>query len=73
MRNIPDMNKKTFPLILLASLAFSSCSVKLASLVDKTNEQIATAYKVTKDVPYGDDKEQTMDIYTSGDVKKLVQ
>lgn len=52
-------------------MAFSSCSAKLASIVDKTDEQIKTTYKVTKDVPYGADKEQTMDIYISENAKKL--
>lgn len=58
-------------LCLVGSLACSSCSPKLASLSDKTTEQITANYKVTKDIPYGADKEQTMDIYLSADAKKL--
>ena len=49
----------------------NSSSVKLASLVDKTTEQISAQYHVTKDVSYGADKEQTMDIYLSNDAEKL--
>lgn len=65
------MNKNILYLSLSVLMAFSSCSAKLASIVDKTDEQIKTTYKVTKDVPYGADKEQTMDIYISENAKKL--
>ncbi|ULQ51320.1 alpha/beta hydrolase [Flavihumibacter fluvii] len=53
------------------SISLTSCSIKLASTVDRTNEQIKAIYKVRKDVSYGSEKEQTMDIYISGDAKKL--
>lgn len=65
------MNKNTIGLSLFVSILLSSCSVKLASLVDKNRAQIETTYTVTKDVFYGTDKEQTMDIYLSTDAKKL--
>ena len=65
------MNKTVRLLSLFIALALSSCSVQVASLADKTPEQITTAYKVTKDVAYGADKEQALDIYLSQDAKKL--
>jgi acetyl esterase/lipase len=64
------MNKRII-LSLVASVAFSACSPKLATLVDKTSEQIATAYHVTKDIAYGTDKEQTLDIYLASNAQKL--
>lgn len=65
------MNKNILYLSLSVLMAFSSCSAKLASIVDKTDEQIKTTYKVTKNVSYSADKEQVMDIYISANVKKL--
>lgn len=56
---------------LFVSLALSSCAAKLVAIADKTDEQIKTTYQVAKDVSYGADKEQTMDIYLSGEAKKL--
>ncbi|OGX82051.1 alpha/beta hydrolase [Hymenobacter coccineus] len=56
---------------LFISLAFSACVPKLVAVANKTDEQIKTTYQVTKDVAYGTDKEQTMDIYLSGEAKKL--
>ena len=71
LESITAMNNNILGLGLFASLAFSSCSAKLVLIADKTDEQIKTTYQVTKDVPYGSDKEQTVDIYISGEVKKL--
>ena len=65
------MNKKAFFFSLFILITCSSCSVKLAALVDKTPEQVQAAYKVTKDVAYGADKEETMDVYLAENVKKL--
>ncbi len=56
---------------LFVSLALGSCAPKLVAVADRTDEQIKTTYQVTKDVSYGTDKEQTMDIYLSGEAKKL--
>ena len=53
------------------SISLNSCTIKLASTVDRTNEQVKAIYKIKKDVSYGSDKEQTMDIYISEDAKKL--
>ncbi|MGI4885590.1 MAG: alpha/beta hydrolase fold domain-containing protein [Janthinobacterium lividum] len=65
------MNNSILGFSLVVSLAVSSCSAKLASVVDKTDEQVKTNYQVTKDVSYGADKEQTMDVYISREAKKL--
>ncbi len=65
------MNNNILGLGLLVSLAISSCSAKLVSTADKTDEQIKATYQVTKDVAYGADKEQTMDIYMSANANKL--
>jgi hypothetical protein len=56
------MNKILLYVGLIGSIVCNSCSPKLALVADKTSEQIATAYKVTKDISYGADKEQAMDI-----------
>ena len=65
------MNKNIAYISLSILITFSSCSVKLASIVNKTDEQIKTTYKVTKDILYGADKEQAMDIYISENAEKL--
>ena len=65
------MNKNILCLSLSLFIVFSSCSVKLTSVSDKSTEQIKTSYQVIKDVSYGSDKEQDMDIYISKDAKKL--
>ncbi|WP_151088272.1 alpha/beta hydrolase [Hymenobacter baengnokdamensis] len=65
------MNKNILSLSFAISLAVSACSPKLASLADKTPEQLTTTYSITKDVAYGTDKEETMDIYLSRDAQKL--
>ncbi|MET4075533.1 alpha/beta hydrolase [Hymenobacter sp. UYCo722] len=53
-----------------ATLALASCSGQLAAVADKTPDQVQAAYVVTKDVPYGADKEQTLDVYLSADGPK---
>jgi dipeptidyl aminopeptidase/acylaminoacyl peptidase len=65
------MNKILLYVSLAGLVICSSCSPKLTAVADKTPEQIATAYKVTKDVSYGADKEQAMDIYLSAEAEKL--
>jgi len=52
-------------------ISLNSCTIKLSSTVDRTNEQVKAIYKIKKDVSYGSNKEQTMDIYISEDAKKL--
>lgn len=65
------MNKILIYASLSLSISVNSCSIKLASTADRTNEQIKAIYEVRKDVSYGVDKEQTMDIYISQDAKKF--
>jgi acetyl esterase/lipase len=55
-----QMKETTIQLTILSAMLLSSCS---------TNEQIAATYKVMKDVSYGADTEQTMDIYLSKEAK----
>lgn len=58
-------------LLLGLSLAAASCSVKLASLADKSPEQVQAAYAVSKDVPYGTDPEEVLDLYLANKVTTL--
>jgi acetyl esterase/lipase len=58
-------------LILLISIILSSCSKKLTSKVDLSATEKETVYKILKDVSYGSDAEQTMDIYLSKNAKSL--
>ena len=57
--------------IIIFGTAFDACSVKLASVPEMTNEGIKSNYKVIKDVAYGSDKEQNLDIYFSNNAQKL--
>ena len=65
------MNKYFLWLPVFGSMTLGACSVHLASVADKTTEQINTAYHVTKDVAYGPDKEQTLDLYLSTTAQQL--
>ena len=65
------MNKYFPRLAVFSTMALGACSVQLASVVDKTTEQISTAYHVTKDIAYGSDKEQTLDLYLSTAAQQL--
>jgi acetyl esterase/lipase len=65
------MNKNFLGLSIVAGLLLGSCSVQLASVADKTPEQVQAAYRITKDVAYGADKEQALDIYLSPTASKL--
>jgi acetyl esterase/lipase len=42
-----------------------------ACIYSRQAEQIAANYKVLKNISYGSDKEQDLDIYISKDAKKL--
>ncbi len=57
--------KTVISLTLIFSMLLSSCSKKLTSIEDLSTEQRETVYKVLKDVYYGSDAEQKMDIYLS--------
>lgn len=63
------MKKAVVHLIIICSLLLTSCSKKLTSIPDKSAEKIATTYKIMKDVSYGTDDEQKMDIYLSKEAK----
>lgn len=63
------MKKTVVDLTILCLLLLTSCSKKLTSVPDKTTEQISATYEIKKDVSYGTDAEQNMDIYLSKDAK----
>jgi len=65
------MRKNISRLCLAGSLALSACSTQLSAVADKTAEQLQATYQVTKDVPYGADKEQVLDLYLSSSAQKL--
>ena len=58
-------------LVIICLMVFGACSVKLATVPDMTNESIKLNYRVIKDVAYGSDKEQTLDIYLPNNAQKL--
>ena len=66
-----NLNPRALCLLLLCSLLANACSVKLAAIVDKTTAQVETAYRVEKDIAYGADKEQTLDLYLAKDATRL--
>ncbi len=59
------MKITTSYLILIISIILSSCSKKLTSITDLSDTEIETVYKVLKDVSFGSDAEQVMDVYLS--------
>lgn len=65
------MNKNLLCLPLAAALLCSACAVQLATVADKTPAQVQATYQVTKDIAYGPDKEQALDIYFSPTASKL--
>lgn len=66
-----SMQKTSSYLILIFSILLSSCSKKLTTIQDLSAEQRAADYKVLKDVPYGSDAEQVMDVYLSQNAKSF--
>ncbi len=60
-----SMQKTSIYVILICSIFLYSCTKKLTSIQDLSTEQQTAAYKVLKDVSYGLDPEQNMDIYLS--------
>jgi len=62
---------KTVLFIFLLASCSSKSSISLASIEDKTDDQIATDYTTLKDVSYGNHKQQNMDIYLSKEAKEL--
>ncbi|MCL6257714.1 alpha/beta hydrolase [Aquiflexum sp. TKW24L] len=65
------MQKTSLYLLLIFSMILSSCSKKLTSKVDLAAAEKETVYNVLKDVSYGSDPEQTMDIYLSQKAKSF--
>ena len=58
-------------LLLIFLIILSSCSKKLTSIQDLSTDQQTAAYKALKDVSYGSDAEQVMDIYLSQKAKSF--
>lgn len=56
-------------LTIISLLILTSCSKNLSSVPDKTAEQISATYQIKKDVSYGTDAEENMDIYLSKEAK----
>lgn len=67
------MHKLLAFLSVCVSLAASACAVHLTSVADKTPAQLNATYHLTKEVAYGADPEQTLDLYLSADAQKLKQ
>lgn len=65
------MQKTSLYLLLIFSIILSSCSKKLTSTGDLAAAEKETVYNVLKDVSYGSDPEQTMDIYLSQKAKSF--
>ena len=63
------MNRTIVHWIILCFLLTTSCSNTLTSIPDKTAEEISAIYQIHKDVSYGTDTEQNMDIYLSKEAK----
>ena len=63
------MKRTIIHLTILCLFLTTSCSKNLTSIPDKTAEQISTTYQIKKDVSYGTDAEQKMDIYLSKNAK----
>lgn len=59
------MKLTTICLAIIYSLLLTSCSKKLTSIQDLPAGQRTSTYEVLKDVSYGSDAEQNMDIYLS--------
>ncbi|WP_157966008.1 alpha/beta hydrolase [Cognataquiflexum aquatile] len=65
------MQKTSLCLLLILSIILSSSYKKLTSTVDLAAAEKETVYNVLKDVSYGSDPEQTMDIYLSQKAKSF--
>jgi acetyl esterase/lipase len=65
------MKIATLFLFLIFLFLLSSCSKKLTSAVDLSASEKETVYNILKDVSYGSDVEQVMDIYLSQKAKSF--
>lgn len=61
------MKNKLIYLLIGSLVMLASCTKRLSYIEDKTTNEIDASYKVLKDIPYGTDPEQKMDIYLSED------
>lgn len=59
------MKNRLIFLSMIAWVILSSCTKTLTSIQDKTAAQMDATYRIFKDIPYGSDAEQKMDIYLS--------
>ncbi|MEB2783026.1 alpha/beta hydrolase [Algoriphagus persicinus] len=65
------MKKKLKSLSIISLIILSSCSKELTSIGNLSSAEKETVYKELKDVSYGTDAEQVMDIYLSKQAKSL--
>lgn len=65
------MQKIAIYQFLIFSIFLSSCSKKLTGIQDLSTDQQTAAYNALKDVSYGSDAEQVMDIYLSQKAKSF--
>lgn len=65
------MKRSIIYFIILCLLLTTSCTKNLNSIPDKTSDQISATYEIKKDVSYGTDAEQNMDIYLSKEAKSF--
>ncbi|MCA1744565.1 MAG: alpha/beta hydrolase [Bacteroidales bacterium] len=63
------MKHKLIFLSMICWVILSSCTKTLSSIQDKSTGQIDATYQIFKDIPYGSDDEQKIDIYLSKDAK----
>ncbi len=63
------MEKTIVQFTIISLLLLTSCSKNLTSVPDKTTEQISATYQIKKDISYGTDAEQNMDVYLSKEAK----
>ncbi len=63
----PTMKHLKLNAFVICLLLLASCSKTLTSILDKSAEQIANTYEIRKNVSYGRDAEQKLDIYISKD------
>ncbi|MCR9015424.1 alpha/beta hydrolase [Aquiflexum gelatinilyticum] len=65
------MKKASLNLFLIFLFLLSSCSKKMTSAVELSATEKETVYQILKDVSYGSDVEQVMDIYLSQKAKSF--
>lgn len=66
-----EMNKVTILLLVVCCILLKSCAPSLISIANLTEDQSQSVYSALKDVSYGSDEEQVMDIYLSQKAKSF--